>query len=371
MAEEKGYLLISAPKTREDTYNTLTRKITDENDLASQFKFTVPDLKVGTLDSLVALSDDLGRVDTYVETVTRKIAQQLFEVLDNPADRNEVLTVGQNNYENNIRYFTWDEAKYPSTQSLKVITEVINAQCHKFDDELKTKSLEYTNLVHTLNAEERKAGGNLTVRDFSESIKPEDVVQTEYLETIFVVFNKAVAKEFWSTYERLCQYILPRSGKQLDEDNDFVLVRVVLFKKFISDFTAAAREKRYVVRDYVYDPDKSVKAERKKMEAERDKLKKAMIRWCKTNFAEAFVGWVHLKAVRVFVESVLRYGLPINFQAVLLMPKKGKQAKLRKVLGDMFSHLASKSVFSAKDEETDADKFFPYVSLDVNLNMTK
>jgi len=369
MSEEKGYLLISAPKTREDTYNTLTRKITDENDLATQFKFAVPDLKVGTLDSLMALSDDLGKVDVYVEGVCRKIAQQLFEVLDNPADKTETLTVGQNNYENYIRYFTWDEAKYPSSQSLKVITEVINAQNHKFDEELKSKSSEYNNLIHALSAEERKASGNLTVRDISECVKSEDVVQTEYLETVFLVIPRHSQKDFLGTYERMGQYVLPRSAKVIEEDGDFALYRVVLFKKFLQDFSSSAREKRYIVKDYVYDPNKSLKAERKKMEAERDKQKKNMIRWCKTNFAEAFVGWVHLKAVRIFVESVLRYGLPINFQAVILIPKKNKQAKLRKVLGDMFSHLASKSMFKGEEEENDT--FFPYVSLDVNLNMSK
>jgi len=366
---DKDYLLIAAPKTREDTYNTLTRKITDENDLATQYKFAVPDLKVGTLDSLMALSDDLGRVDGYVEGVARKIAQQLYEVLDNPTDRGEVLTVGQNNYENHIRYFNWDEAKYPSTQSLKVITEVIHAQCHKFDEELKNKASEYNNLVHTLSAEERKAGGNLSLRDISESVKQEDVVQTEYMETVFIVVTKHSYKDFLATYERLNQYVLPRSAKQLDEDNEYTLVRVVLFKKFVQDFANSCREKRWIVKDYVYDPNKSLKAEKKKMEAERDKLKKNMIRWCKTNFAESFVGWVHIKAIRTFVESVLRYGLPINFQAVLLMPKKGKQTKLRKVLSDMFSHLAAKSVFNHKGEDDDMENFFPYVSLDVNLNM--
>jgi len=366
---DKDYLLIAAPKTREDTYNTLTRKITDENDLANQYKFAVPDLKVGTLDSLMALSDDLGRVDGYVEGVARKIAQQLYEVLDNPTDRGEVLTVGQNNYENYIRYFNWDEAKYPSTQSLKVITEVIHAQCHKFDEELKNKASEYNNLVHTLSAEERKAGGNLSLRDISESVKQEDVVQTEYMETVFIVVTKHSYKDFLATYERLNQYVLPRSAKQLDEDNEYTLVRVVLFKKFVQDFANSCREKRWIVKDYVYDPNKSLKAEKKKMEAERDKLKKNMIRWCKTNFAESFVGWVHIKAIRTFVESVLRYGLPINFQAVLLMPKKGKQTKLRKVLSDMFSHLAAKSVFNHKGEDDDMENFFPYVSLDVNLNM--
>lgn len=38
---------------------------------------------------------------------------------------------------------------------------------------------------------------------------------------------------------------------------------------------------------------------------------------------------VHLKAVRLFVEGALRYGVPCNFQAVLLKPKK--EVPLRKV----------------------------------------
>ena len=33
---------------------------------------------------------------------------------------------------------------------------------------------------------------------------------------------------------------------------------------------------------------------------------------------------MHLKAIRIFVESVLRYGLPANFMTMLLRPGKGK-----------------------------------------------
>lgn len=31
-----------------------------------------------------------------------------------------------------------------------------------------------------------------------------------------------------------------------------------------------------------------------------------LLRWLKVNFSEAFVAWIHVKALRVFVESVLR-----------------------------------------------------------------
>ena len=32
--------------------------------------------------------------------------------------------------------------------------------------------------------------------------------------------------------------------------------------------------------------------------------------------SESFMAWIHVKALRVFVESVLRYGLPVNFQGM-------------------------------------------------------
>ena len=40
--------------------------------------------------------------------------------------------------------------------------------------------------------------------------------------------------------------------------------------------------------------------------------------WLKVNFAVAFTAWIHIKALRTFIESVLRYGLPVNFQAAIV-----------------------------------------------------
>lgn len=94
---EKVYWLISAPKTREDTFNSLNMKTGEDNKISTNFKFAVPDLKVGTLDSLMSLSDDLNKIDVYVESVTKKIAAQLFEVVESKTDKYENLTVNNSN----------------------------------------------------------------------------------------------------------------------------------------------------------------------------------------------------------------------------------------------------------------------------------
>ena len=31
-----------------------------------------------------------------------------------------------------------------------------------------------------------------------------------------------------------------------------------------------------------------------------------------------FKAWIHVKAIRTFVEAVLRFGIPVNFQAIVL-----------------------------------------------------
>ena len=36
-------------------------------------------------------------------------------------------------------------------------------------------------------------------------------------------------------------------------------------------------------------------------------LQGPLMNWLKVNFSQAFSAWIHLKAVRVFTESVLRY----------------------------------------------------------------
>ncbi|KHN71479.1 V-type proton ATPase subunit C [Toxocara canis] len=58
--------LISAPgeKTAQETWDTLNRTTAG---LSNNYKFNIPDLKVGTLDQLVGLSDDLGKLDASAE----------------------------------------------------------------------------------------------------------------------------------------------------------------------------------------------------------------------------------------------------------------------------------------------------------------
>jgi hypothetical protein len=64
-----------------------------------------------------------------------------------------------------------------------------------------------------MSALARKAGGSLAVRDIATLVKPQDVVDSENLMTLFVVVSKFGLKEWESSYEKLSNFVVPRSSK--------------------------------------------------------------------------------------------------------------------------------------------------------------
>ncbi|KAG8458774.1 hypothetical protein KFE25_005201 [Diacronema lutheri] len=375
------YWLIATPITSgyspQDDWNSLTKK-TQGEDLSTNFKFNLPikDLKVGTLDSLMALSDDLVRFDTLAEGTAFKIMKQLNELQVNEPPMVTLPDVGGRaaapvSVDAYVRSFAWDDAKYPVKSPLKELTELIVGAVARMDEELKAKATEFANAKGAKVALERKEAGNLMVRSLDALVKSSDFIDSEHLTTLLVVVPKFGIKDWTSNYATLGgqpSFVVPGSSKQITEDADTALMTVTLFRSVVETFKTNCRERRFLVRDFSYSA-KGVadeKAAKDKISSDFDKLKVMFVRWCKTNFAEAYSAMMHLKGVRLFVESTLRYGVPPNFQAVLLKPKK--DLPLRKALDSLYGHLASTEMIGSNEEEVmpgQAGEFYPYVYLNV------
>merc|ERR1712048_481042 len=103
------------------------------------------------------------------------------------------------------------------------------------------------------------------------------------------------------------------------------------------------------------------------------RLKGQMRKLYEAAWSDAFCSWIHIKAMRVFVESVLRFGNGVSvkgdsvsasgpqFTSYILAPKAGAQAAARKVLAETMGGQDSSLVADAGDE-AGGEEFFPYVS---------
>lgn len=377
------YWLISAPgdKTCQQTWETMNNLTSKQNNLCENFKFHIPDLKVGTLDQLVGLSDDLGKLDIYVEQSTRKIAAYLGDVLEDQRDKlYENLQANNNDLTTYITRFQWDLAKYPTKQSLRNIADIISKQVGQIDADLKTKSAAYNNLKGNLQNLEKKQTGSLLTRNLADLVKREHfILDSEYLTTLLVIVPKQMVNDWNTNYEKITDMIVPRSSQVITQDNDYALCTVTLFKKVVDEFKLHARERKFVVREFTYNEEELAagKNEITKLVTDKKKQFGPLVRWLKVNFSECFCAWVHVKALRVFVESVLRYGLPVNFQAILIHPSKKNTKRLRDVLMQLYGHLDGSAASSGGNSDNvdipglgfGQSEYYPYVFYKLNIDM--
>ena len=67
---------------------------TQRNQYSENCEFRLPQMKVGTLDSLLNLSDDLAKVNAAVESTVNKLRRQLYDVAEDDEDIVEITVEG-------------------------------------------------------------------------------------------------------------------------------------------------------------------------------------------------------------------------------------------------------------------------------------
>lgn len=121
-------------------------------------------------------------------------------------------------------------------------------------------------------------------------------------------------------YEELAPMVVPRSAVQVAQDEEFVLFAVATFKKHGAEFVQKCREQKWTPRQYKY-----VEGGREEEQRELDKVTNEERKVCgealriaRTGWSESVMAWIHVMTLRVFVEAVLRYGLPLDYVSALV-----------------------------------------------------
>jgi len=365
---------------------------------SSLHQIEMPGLLVGTLDSLMALSDDIERVDTAIEQVVKKIERQYTEVVGGKTTA-EPLTIGYHDRGQGgqsplsyLKHFEWDHAKYPFRRPLPELVSLIQSGVSNIEDELKHLSGTYGEKIQIQSSLKRKKGSKLSATPLDEILTPEmirgiDFHDTEYLVTLIATVPKdqeaAWVKEYASLGADIVTYpitgtsssapgspAVPNSATKLFEDGDACLYTVTVLKgqfhggyvegdkfqtgsftDFVEGYKAACKERKFLLREFSYNPEAAAKGqeEAEQLTIEVQQLYMGLQRWCLTQFGEAFIAWMHVKMIRAFVESILRYGLPTyensgaaasssqNFITVLLLPQRNREKQLHDALHRMLS----------------------------------
>jgi V-type H+-transporting ATPase subunit C len=146
------------------------------------------------------------------------------------------------------------------------------------------------------------------------------VTDSEHLETHLIAVPVSNVKDFMRSYETLAPMVVPRSADFVASDDEYSLYAVTTFKKHSHEFLHKSREKKWVPRDYKLKSGgkEEEQQELKRVEAEEKRIWGETLRLGRTGWSEGVMCLVHVVVLRVFVETVLRYGLPLDYVAVLI-----------------------------------------------------
>lgn len=174
--------------------------------------------------------------------------------------------------------------------------------------------------AHRSGANESNSG-NLTTKSLTPLVDPSLLItDSEYLETHLIVVPANSKKEFLKSYETIAPMVVPRSSVEVTKDEEFVLFAVTTFKKTSAEFLQKCREQKYTPRQYKYVEGGKEEEQKELDRAARDEKKVwgEALRLARTGWSEAVMVWAHVMTLRVFVETVLRYGLPLEYVSGLV-----------------------------------------------------
>lgn len=460
-------LLVSVPTASypdtEEPFWDVRQKVGSQ--AAQVHPFTIPELRVGTLDSLMVLDQELAKVDSIAEQSINKIQRQYEELCQDESGEEAALLVKGTSPTEYLEQFSWDEARYSHSRRLNELVHMMQQSVGKIDDDMKTLGQDFNEAKQQLSGLQRKRNANLMVADLRDLLSeeaclancgktPDEIfTETAFLQSVAVIVPVATEEDFLKSYERLCSDVVtlrdgskcspvvPGSHFEVMRDADgYILYRVFLLKgsaasdeasaggvgvevetdaaeadaaddeaaqggskeggtnpskqqhqqrprDFFTIFADTCRASRFLVKQYerggVADDDEeegeeSLDAQITNVKQELDQKKNYLKRRCTPYFEDVYVAWIHIKAIRVFVESVLRYGVPPQFHSVLIVPTAAKHMrKIRQVLEKQFENLDTigASNLAVSDDVqrilggagSTTTEYLPYISVSINF----
>jgi len=342
-------------------------------------EFNIPDdLRVGTLDSLMTVNKDLGRVEQVSMSLLRKLENQAMDL------KSPQLLVQDRLPWDYLCNFEW-EGRFSKRDKLPDLTKRLADRVQKNDDSFKKIAMSFREAETLLATIRRKKSGNLLVSDLKDVLTTDRVKkaagvipqvlfnESTFFKTVVVIVPSGIEKEFLNTYEFLDNQavglddgtaispVVPGSAIKIetsenDKDDGYLLYTVRILRgaddQFVENFKTACREKRFIVRTYTpaaigsSDEMNTLALREADAESKVQSQRKELEERCATYYEDVFVAFAHIKAIRVFVESKLRYGLDDFNSFIFQVPNSNTLAKCKKALCRKYAHLDTSGVSS-------------------------
>lgn len=354
----------------------IDQKKVKDIDLSNTMKQLVTD----NLDTLFKTNDDLMRDEVEIEGFLKVLEKQILE-LSPKQELHVTMKSGTLNINEAISEFSWDESKYPKNN--KTISEIMNKINEKYSETRKTikaKSDDYSNSQNEIKMKQKGKSEALTLmkQDYRDLVSrsKQEMKTSDYLCTMLCFVPAGSEKYFLENYFKIADgFVVPYSALRIDrgEDEKIALYRVVVMKNVKDDFKNQCQgQLRVACREYDEEELSKKPAEEREIEilANQIKDKKAnLIRIAISGFSEVYYALLHLKYLRLYVESCLKYTTGDYYSVVVFTPKEREQ-KLVSAMIKTFNDTKEQGWYGTKEELKETEDFYPFILVKLNVPST-
>jgi len=368
--------------TDEKTWNAMSSQAfsagSKDNAIASKSKVERGLFRSGSLDSLMGLLEIIAKVDSNVEMILKKIQKQIID-LDPQWEMKIETNNGKIPVDKYLREFVWEESKFPRSKTLTELMGIANEKAANADKELKKLSNEYGDTKNSLNTLQRKQEGNFLSKDLFEDIfnkqipKEIFVYESKLLETLIAVVPKTQIKAWENGYFKINEkWVVPKSTRNLeiqDKDGNQLWI-FTMFKQEVPSYCVKAKsELKVTVRPFNYDESQYQNDKKARISLE-ETLKIQRTKLLKNSeilFNSVYEAMLHLKYIRIHIDSVLRWGLPPKYISGIVKPLPGKEKPLLTTLKNIFAPKGQAEMYGSKDDLGESEDYYPFVWVKINI----
>ena len=360
-------------------------KYLKENILHGIDQLTVKDINLNhmmrelvndNLDTLFKINDDLIRDEQEIEGFLRSLEKQLSDLTNNPLQikfRGALLDPKKA-----ITEFTWDEGKYPNrSKTIADIMHKINEKYTETRKTIKAKTDDYMNSLNELKLKKKGQSEALTLmkqdyRDLVSKSKNE-MKTTDYLCTMLCFVPSSSEKYFLDHYMKLADgFVVPYSAIRIDrgEDEKMLLYRVIVMKHVKDDFRNQCQgQLRVSCREYDEEELNKKPVEEKEIEKlsnESTQKRHDLERHAESGYSEVFYALLHLKYLRLYVESCLKYTSG-DYYSVMVYTPRDKEQKLVSTMIKTFNDTKEQGWYGTKEELKEQEDFYPFILIKISV----
>ena len=196
---------------------------------------------------------------------------------------------------------------------------------------------------------------------------------TDYLCTMLCFVPTGNEKTFEAKYMSLADgYVVPYSALRIDrgEDEKMQLYRVIVMKHKKDDFRNQCQgQLRITCKEYNEEELLSKPVEEKEIEKlnnESVQKKHDLERHAESGYSEVFYALLHLKYLRLYVESCLKYTSGDYYSVMVYVPRD-KEQKLVSIMIKTFNDTKEQGWYGTKEELKETEDFYPFILIKISV----